>query len=1142
MSVPFYVIHPTYYNPQQSPIVFNIYLFVHIGFLDEAENQKKKAGMWSFLKSKSDGVLYSKFKRMVLEVEARNLILDKVLYETERDCRLEFRVAHPPYLPCEECNECFVQLKELLAHKEVEVQSHQDFAKKLEEMKSKFVAVENAFLGVNGRKLKANRLLYSVELNGMESRLRAVSEAPYRPHISDPNNKREGQLLQGSLVVGYDPRGGIRPLNAQYRLHAQSRTQWGLDHDQMSLRNTMVELNYICDEPIDVISNHDTSQHVEVSFTWLHYVHLNIYFKSECNDWKMEMMLPADSTGKYQIVKHLAPGRYRYRYVVDGVETTDSNSSTILDENGVLSNVILVINTKTGCEMETKFLKLSKNITLRNVALYDDGVWALRTVVKENTFIEVLDLCNNNISDEGVGVVTEICKKLLNLHTLKLNSNGFSFDGCRFIANTFANNSTIQHLQLSNNRIGDDGVEALCGLLKHHTSLQSLYLDCNQIGDDGCEVLGLHLTMNRSLILLSLSGNRIRTRGAERLGYYLRSNGSLQELNVSGNPLGPEGVKFFGDLLTYSDTLKSLDLSSTQMMLNKSMQGLHSLTISLRKNKALKILKIRSNNLNNDNALELAYVMSQNRSLTVLDTSYNKITTQWYLPDTYLKTKLLAKMPTLETSQIRNRDYEKDPILSVRFAAKQKHPVKDTDSYVGLWTDRRKWLNDKVSKVIPLTADEVNEKSKIAAEEDYIYNAIKKTVFDLTDFLSQRQGIHLVKHVAKVITSYISIIGKSRYTKEMLKEMWLIELSNATVVSDPMTEKSKIHADDVGDTISLGSDVDYDDIKASNSSHANVIELQDNVTSATDSWITACHLAMLSSFLCEANVTQEVSNKAIEKSSSSLDTSKLPDINNNEKNQKEVNSIAKVVALDASFQIQVHAEDALLLYVTLDICLNAFRMLGITLSDDTKEKMLTKCMLESDTIEPQKLSVKKIISYYVQNYITMIQESGSLSRLSKLVTLSVKKPYHVARKLILDNAIYAMRSFARKEFRQLNKHLSPKFICNYCSKCFLSKRSLDHHCSKKNAHAKYHHSEDIYLSQNTIMRRAKYLITGMWFPCFYELCSIKQLPQYYSPQIFDNRENLGRPFAVVEPDQIYRAEDILGDWIQVVEVKCCICK
>ena len=75
------------------------YVF-YLGFVAEASNQRKK-NIWGYLASLSNNILSNSFKRLAQEVEARNLILDHIIWETENISLLEFRISHPALFSCD---------------------------------------------------------------------------------------------------------------------------------------------------------------------------------------------------------------------------------------------------------------------------------------------------------------------------------------------------------------------------------------------------------------------------------------------------------------------------------------------------------------------------------------------------------------------------------------------------------------------------------------------------------------------------------------------------------------------------------------------------------------------------------------------------------------------------------------------------------------------------------------------------------------------------------------------------------------------------------------------------------------------------------------------------------------------------------
>jgi hypothetical protein len=206
---------------------------------------------------------------MTQEIEARNLIIDKILHETEYDLRLEFRIAHPPLHACDlaDCHQCFTSERQLELHKE-DADLHGVQTGDFLALKEKFIAVENAFLGSYGRKLTAHRLLFSTDLNGLAFRRNNLVEMPYRPMLADPKGKRKAQMLAENLVVGADPKAGIRGLARTSNNHRQHRSTWLSDHQMTSVSDTRALMNYAADHKIDTVVTSELGAIAEVSIRY----------------------------------------------------------------------------------------------------------------------------------------------------------------------------------------------------------------------------------------------------------------------------------------------------------------------------------------------------------------------------------------------------------------------------------------------------------------------------------------------------------------------------------------------------------------------------------------------------------------------------------------------------------------------------------------------------------------------------------------------------------------------------------------------------------------------------------------------------------------------------------------------------------
>ena len=697
------------------------------------------------------------------------------------------------------------------------------------------------------------------------------------------------------------------------------------------------------------------------------------------------------------------------------------------------NNIVQVTN---PFDSPTEGQPISSEINLRNSNLCDDGSWALFGGIQLNSTIEILDLSNNNISDDGMMAIAEGCKSLLLLQELRLNGNGFTFEGCKHLEPVIRKSTTLTTLELSNNRLGDDGAECVGHFLEHHPTVTALYLDSNYINYDGCNFLGTSLHSMRNLKILSLAGNIIRTPAAERLSYHMRVNGSVTALNLSKNPLGPDGVACIGELMFETGSLRSIDLSSTQMMLQEKKTGLNALCDGIRKNRSVAVLKLKNNAISNDNILDIAYALHQNRMLTEVELEFNHLATQWFLPDTYLKTKLLAKMPTIRTTLDRNRSVQGNPEVYGRFAF---HPKEWPEDPNGEWNDKRKWKVDKkVGKKEKnnIVLDSGIEGERCRLEDDFIRAELFKYSVTMGSFLRSEEGLRLIRHIAKVMKQYFRALA-----------------------------------------------MEHDE---------------------QPDWMADSHIANITALL----------------------TYHIPEVDPPEEGK---------VLVEGENGVELYVtpplvSEELIQYVSKDRLRPLLSLLGISISDDDLATFQNEMQFSSIS---DSVAIRKLCKKIRNRSCEFIAQSGKLQRVSTITKQMLRPPMEAATHLLYTHGLRYKRIQIRNKYRATPLQ-EPRFLCVQCGRRFESDRLLRHHDEKKKKeHARLDLMEELFISQTHVIRQAKFLLTGLFFPAYYELNKTMLLPRYYCPQVFDTWGEDARPVAVIEPDMTYQVVDMMGNWLQV---------
>ncbi|RYH18264.1 hypothetical protein EON65_27420 [archaeon] len=812
-------------------------------------------------------------------------------------------------------------------------------------------------------------------------------------------------------------------------------------------------------------------------------------------------------------MKELPPGRYKYRFVVDGVPRVDEVASQIDDKTSPLgrSNVLLVsmeqiFHTDDGANKTVKsdvtisshdtyhppgqithiskldkmtLMKRLESINLRNLALYDDGLWALASHIQRNNTIKAIDLSYNDISDEGIQAFAVCLPRLLALEVLKLNGNGFSVDSCRYITEQAVDLKHLATLELSNNRLGDDGMEVLCKFLRYNEVLQTLYIDNCYIGDDGMLCLQESLLINRKLTFISLAGNRIGPNGAAYLSTALHDNASLTFLNLNSNALQADGVKVIGNSIYLNDTLKHIYLDNVDLLHGRSTAGLHSVCYAIKRNRHLVTLSLASNHLTDYNVAELAHALTYNRGLETVNLSYNVIDKIWFQPNTTAPTHIMKEMPSIQTS------LDKNILLkSVEsFDYNYKSHIEDDVKY-GKWSKRRLWKRiDADAEEKKRKKDAVSlEYERIRAEEDYLRQHVRELMNVYKHYLEEQPCKAYLNLTAKQIIKYFHDLPRfdsAKYTIPVLIEpIEKTSYSKTALRSESIKMKRRKSMDNTNGNL------DADFAGAQNKDKQQAV-------------------GTLSRLLGALSFGK---NKA--------------EFNVNSFLHAHVSILTAVCLMleggVSTLMLQPERLEHAMTLITLPL----------------PENMVQPAVDETIVSTMRKIAMHKLSDYILNNAQHICQTSG-VQRARVLADLMLHPPVQEAKAIILHSLRRAVFEELRDEYRKENK---PLFSCDYCHKRFATARLLEKHVKKgllNENHRRYALEEIIQKSQLFFLQEVKHSFTGCFFPAYFELLPATQLPKEYYPQVFDKIGQGGRPIGVVEPFRTIKAIDVLGEYLHV---------
>lgn len=262
--------------------------------------------------------------------------------------------------------------------------------------------------------------------------------------------------------------------------------------------------------------------------------------------------------------------------------------------------------------------RTSSTINLAHMGIGNKMAIVLAESLHDLPFLQVLNLCDNNLEDSGLSALLLSIKKHPTIEILDISQNIIDSQAADALADLVGNaDCRLQCLRMSDANIDDSECARFVQVLMHNRHLKELDMSKNLLGKDenlnavqpdfetGGESLAELIRIGSCpLQTLNLHWNMIRLEGAEVLCDSLRNNQHLINLDLSYNALGRSAASVLGAALFENGTLQVINLANNGI----DAIGSFTLFVGLRQNKSVSSLIVDGNPIGEQGARMLMKV------------------------------------------------------------------------------------------------------------------------------------------------------------------------------------------------------------------------------------------------------------------------------------------------------------------------------------------------------------------------------------------------------------------------------------------------------------------------------------------------------------------------------------------------------
>ena len=292
-------------------------------------------------------------------------------------------------------------------------------------------------------------------------------------------------------------------------------------------------------------------------------------------------------------------------------------------------------------------LDVSSHEGINRNRLTSKGIKNIIKYLKNNLFIESLNLSGNSLKNEGFDLICKGLNNNISLNNLNISHNDIQNTGIKKSLKII-NTTKLYSINLSNNPILDEGLITFANSLRHFPELRILNISNCGIEFKGFKELLKVLQSVRRIETLDISKNKLGSKEFEELKIYfnsfgikylnlsrcqlgdisayplgesLQQNETIRKLNISNNKITDNGFRSFIYLFNNNNTMESFDCSNNFI----SDLTMKDCLLYLEYNHTLKYLNLYDNQLRNEIGTLLLDILGKNKTLLSINLLYNRV-------------------------------------------------------------------------------------------------------------------------------------------------------------------------------------------------------------------------------------------------------------------------------------------------------------------------------------------------------------------------------------------------------------------------------------------------------------------------------------------------------------------------------------